>query len=122
MNTRENIELNELSNKSNAKLVRKEIEYVLGIDSEMKITYNGKAFKIRCYADYKVFKHPSQYTRFKKSFAIFEDEIFGKGMNVSKITSRYISLYTFDMMDQRTTYKMALDRIIPGEIIVDEKL
>lgn len=112
MNTRENIELDELSNKSNAKLVRKVIEYVLGIDSEMEITYNGKAFKIRCYADYKG----------EKSYAIFEDRVFGKGMNVSKITSRYISLYAFDMMDQRTTYKMALDRIIPGEIIVDEEL
>jgi len=110
MNTRENIELNELSNKSNAKLVRKEIEYVLGIDSEMKITYNGQAFKIRCYADYKG----------EKSYAIFEDNVFGKGMNVSKITSRYISLYTFDMMGTKTTYKMALDRIIPGEIIVDK--
>ena len=112
MNTRENIELNELSNKSNAKLVRKVIEYVMGIDSEMKITYNGKAFKIRCYADYKG----------EKSYAIFEDGVFGKGMNVSKITSRYISLYTFDMMGNQTTYKMALDRIIPGEIIVDEEL
>jgi len=107
MNTRENIELNELSNKSNAKLVRKEIEYVMGIDSEMKITYNFMKFKIRCYADFKG----------EKTFAIFEDGVFGRGMNVSKITSRYISLYTFDMMDQRTTYKMALDKIIPGEII-----
>jgi len=110
MNTRENIELNELSNKSNAKLVRKEIEYVLGIDSEMKITYNGKAFKIRCYAGYKG----------EKSYSIFEDELFGKGMNVSKITNKYISLYTFDMMGTQTTYKMALDRIIPGKIIVDK--
>ena len=110
MNTRENIELNELSNKSNAKLVRKEIEYVLGIDSEMKITYNGQAFKIRCYADYKG----------EKTFAIFKDEVFGKGMNVSKITDKYISLYTFDMLDNKTTDKMALDKIIPGEIIVDK--
>ena len=110
MNTRENIELNELSNKSNAKLVRKEIEYVLGIDSEMKITYNGKAFKIRCYADWKG----------GKAYSIFKDELFGNGMNVSKITSRYISLYTFDMMGTKTKYKMALDRIIPGEIIVDK--
>lgn len=108
MNTRENIELNELSNKSNTKLVRKEIEYVLGIDSEMKITYNRKAFKIRCYADY----------RGEKQYSIFEDRAFGKGMNVSKITSRYISLYAFDMMENQTTYKMALDKIIPGEIIV----
>ena len=112
MNTRENIELNELSNKSNAKLVRKVIEYVMGIDSEMKITYNGKAFKIRCYADYKG----------ERLYSIFEDGVFGKGMNVSKITDKYISLYTFDMMGNQTTYKMALDRIIPGEIIVDEEL
>ena len=102
--------LDKIPEESNAKLVRKEIEYVLGIDSEMKITYNGKAFKIRCYAAFKG----------DKAYAIFEDGVFGKGMNVSKITDKYISLYTFDMMDQRTTYKMALDRIIPGEIIVDK--
>jgi len=33
------------------------------------------------------------------------------GMNVKKVTKQYITLYTFDMMDQRSTYKMALDKI-----------
>jgi hypothetical protein len=33
-------------------------------------------------------------------------------MNINKITSRYISLYTFDMMDQKSTYKMALEEMI----------
>ena len=94
---------------SNAKLVKKEIEYVLGIDSEMKITYDGRDFKIRCYAGYKG----------EKAYSISTGEFFGRSMNVDKITTRYISLYTFDMMERKTTYKMALDKIITGEIIVD---
>ena len=104
--------LDKIPEESNAKLVRKEIEYVMCIDSEMKITYHGRKFKLKCYADWKG----------NKAYSISTDEVFGRGMNVSKITSRYISLYTFDMMDQRTTYKMALDRIISGKIIVGEEL
>jgi hypothetical protein len=33
------------------------------------------------------------------------------GMNVDKVTSKYISLYDYNMMSQRTNYKMALDEI-----------
>ena len=113
MNTKENIELNELSNKSNAKSVRKIIEYVLNPGSELEFTYNKKEYRIKCYADYDG----------EKSYAIYENESwFSRGMNVNKISSKYISLYTYDMMSNKTTYKMALDRIIPGEIIVGEEL
>lgn len=32
-------------------------------------------------------------------------------MNVDKVTSKYISLYSYDMMKNRTSYKMSLDEI-----------
>ena len=76
MNTKENIELNELSNKSNAKSVRKTIEYVLNPGSELEFTYTKKEYRIKCYADYKG----------DKSYAVYKNEIFGSGMNVVKIS------------------------------------
>jgi hypothetical protein len=33
---------------------------------------------------------------------------YHRAMNVDKITSKYISLYSYDMMGQRTNYKMSL--------------
>ena len=110
---KENIELNELSNKSNAKSVRRQIEYILNPGSELEITYNKKQYRIKCYAGYDG----------EKSYAIYENgSWFSRGMNVDKITNKYISLYTFDMMGTRTRYKMALDRIIPGVMSIDEEL
>ena len=29
-------------------------------------------------------------------------------MNIEKVTNKYISLYGYDMMTQRTTYKMSI--------------
>ncbi len=46
------------------------------------------------------------------SYAIGSGELFGNSMNVEKTTKRYISLYTYDMMGTRTTYKMALSEMV----------
>lgn len=32
-------------------------------------------------------------------------------MNVEKITDKYVTLYSYDMFSQKTTYKMAIDLI-----------
>ena len=40
------------------------------------------------------------------------ERITQRSMNVDKVTSRYISLYTYDMMNQRTSYKMALSEMV----------
>ena len=38
-------------------------------------------------------------------------------MNVDKITKQYVTLYDYNMMSQRTTYKMAIDEM---ELVVEE--
>ena len=38
-----------------------------------------------------------------------------QGMNVGKITTQYVSLYSYDMMGQRTTYKMAIEKMVNVE-------
>jgi hypothetical protein len=45
-------------------------------------------------------------------WSISEKRIFGSSMNLGKITSKYISLYTYDMMSNLTTYKMAVEEMI----------
>jgi hypothetical protein len=46
------------------------------------------------------------------SWSIGRAELFGSSMNIGKTTKRYISLYTYDMMGQRTSYKMALSEMV----------
>jgi hypothetical protein len=45
------------------------------------------------------------------SYSIARAELFGSSMNISGTSKRYISLYTYDMMSNKTTYKMALDEM-----------
>ena len=40
-------------------------------------------------------------------------------MNIGKVTSRYISLYTYDMMGQRSSFKLPVDSMMV--LIDDEK-
>jgi hypothetical protein len=46
------------------------------------------------------------------SYSIGRAELFGSTMNIEKVTKRYISLYTYDMMNQRTQYKMSLEEMV----------
>jgi len=41
-------------------------------------------------------------------------------MNVEKISNKYLSLYTYDMMGTKTKYKMALEEMEMGTIICAE--
>ncbi len=51
-------------------------------------------------------------------YSVHERRI-GRSMNVDKATSRYISLYTYDMMSQRTSFKLPVDSMMV--LIDDEK-
>ena len=72
------------------------------VDQEVsfKISYEGKSYELS--ATRKIYDH-------EPLLAVYAN--FMNGMNVKKVTKQYITLYTFDMMSQRTTYKMALDKI-----------
>ncbi len=47
------------------------------------------------------------------------ERITQRSMNVDKVTSRYISLYTYDMMSNRTNFKLPVSDIMV--LIDDEK-
>lgn len=42
------------------------------------------------------------------SYSISDNTLFGNSMNVEKVSKQYISLYSYDMMKQRTSYKLPI--------------
>jgi len=69
----------------------------LNLPNGQKFIYKGKECKLNLF---------EQDLR-----SVSDGMIFGKSMNVNKVTDKYVSLFTFDMMDQRTNYKMSLSEI-----------
>jgi hypothetical protein len=67
----------------------------LSIDQEVSISYNGKTYKVSAYDSYNG----------KMSYSVWSGH---RGMNVSKVGKTSLTLYSFDMMDQKTTYRMSL--------------
>lgn len=66
------------------------------------IVYKGRNYEFRCYYN----SEP-----FGKRFSMDPSHRLLGGMNVDKITNKYISLFSYDMMDQKTTYKMSIAEI-----------
>ena len=70
---------------------------------ELIITYgkdregNPKEYKISA----------NQWTK-NMSYSIYENKLFGSGMNVDKITGTQLKCYTYDMMANKTTYNFPL--------------
>lgn len=67
----------------------------LKADEELNIQYNGEGYKVRAYSSMDD----------KMSYSVWNSF---RGMNVSKVGSTSLTLYTFDMMSQKTTYRMSL--------------
>ena len=66
-------------------------------------TYNGKNYEFGCY---------SISEKFGKSYAVREaKKILGQSMNVDKITSKYITLYDYNLFSVRSTYKIPVSEI-----------
>ena len=49
----------------------------------------------------------NQWTK-DMSYSIYENKVFGSGMNVDKITGTQLKCYTYDMMANKTTYNFPL--------------
>jgi hypothetical protein len=64
-------------------------------------TYKGKKYIL----------HKFVWTK-DTSYSIGGAEMYDSTMNIGKTTKRYISLYTYDLMGQRTQYKMALEEMM----------
>ena len=65
------------------------------VNDSFNFTYKGKKYTFKCYKE-------NSYSVDKNSF---------QTMNVDKISSKYVTIYDFDMMSQRTTYKIAIDEM-----------
>ena len=71
---------------------------------KINFEYNLKKYVITCF--YEDRKGNNVYSVHKDS-----NRLIYEGMNVEKITKKYITLYSYDMMSNRTTYKMNIDKI-----------
>jgi len=71
------------------------------LESGIPFTYKGKEYKTYMFT----------YSR-DRDYSIGRAELFGSTMNIEKVTKRYISLYSYDMMNQRTQYKMSLEEMV----------
>jgi hypothetical protein len=43
------------------------------------------------------------------AYSISDNTLFGNSMSVEKVSKQYISLYSYDMMKQRTSYKLPIE-------------
>lgn len=78
------------------------------LDKKTRFTYNGTEYIL------------SKYTYGSgDEFYSISERITHRSMNIDKATPRYISLYTYDMMSQRTNFKLPVDSIMV--LIDDEK-
>ena len=75
----------------------------LNVDEKINFEYNLKTYVISCF--YISRKGSKTLSVYKNNSMVFD------GMNVEKITKKYITLYSYDMMGNRTTYKMNIDKI-----------
>lgn len=71
------------------------VDMVKGLkeDQYMEFAYSGNRYKLRAYKGYNG----------EMSYSVWQSF---NGMNVSKIGNTSISLYTYDMMSQKTTYTL----------------
>ena len=67
----------------------------LSADQSISIVYKGDTYKVSAYTSYNG----------KMSYSVWKDY---RGMNVSKLGKTSLTLYSFDMMSQKTTYRLSL--------------
>jgi len=66
-------------------------------------TYDGKDYEFNCYLTSE---------RFGNSYSVREaNKILGRSMNVDKVTSKYITLYDYNLFSVRSTYKIPVNKI-----------
>ena len=67
----------------------------LSDDQAIDIVYKGDTYKVSAYKSYNN----------EMAYSVWKDY---RGMNVSKVGRTSLTLYTFDMMSQKSTYRMDL--------------
>lgn len=82
-------------------------EMILGLGDgvEIKFQYGGKTYRLRS----SIFTYPDG--KVDHSLSVWQDTLFGRGMNVDKVTDTALKLYNFDLMDTKTTYSMDINKM-----------
>ena len=75
----------------------------LNVGEKIDFEYNLKNYVISCF--FMSRKGCKTYSVYKNKSIVYD------GMNIEKITQKYITLYSYDMMENRTTYKMNIEKI-----------
>jgi len=70
---------------------------VMEDDTELYIAYRGDTFRVRCL-----------YRGTNKMYSISEGGLYGKSMNIDRLGKTSMSLYTFDLFKNKTTYRLPL--------------
>ena len=85
-----------------------------GVEFDFVGKYNNGTLESGIPFRYKGIEYKTYMFTYSKetSYSIGRAELFGSTMNIEKVTKRYISLYSYDMMNQRTQYKMALEEML----------
>lgn len=89
------------------------VDMVKGLkeDQRMEFAYSGNRFHLSAYKSYNG----------EMSYSVWGKM---RGMNVSKIGNTSISLYTFDMMSQKTTYTLDILKCLKEgsiSVVADKK-
>jgi len=84
-------------------------------DDVLPITYDGKEYEVFCYT------YKSE--RLGKDWSIYVKGRYWDGMNIESKAMKPTSmlLYTYDMMSQRTTYKLKIEDIKVGKLYKKNK-
>ena len=77
---------------------------ILGLADNVEVKFQ--------YADGKTYRLKSTvYEYGNHSLSVWTHSVFGQGMNVDKITDTALKLYTFDLMGNKTTYSMDINKM-----------
>jgi hypothetical protein len=85
-----------------------------GIEFNFVGKYNNGTLESGILFTYKGIKYKTYMFTYSRdiTYSIGRGELFGSTMNIDKVTKQYVSLYSYDMMNQRTSYKMALSEMV----------
>jgi hypothetical protein len=77
--------------------------------------FNNNELETKTFFRYKGKEYYIYFFRYESGTVLYSVCPYGfhasGSMNIDKVTSKYISLYDYNMMSQRTSYKMSLDEI-----------
>ena len=73
-------------------------------DDKLTFRYKGSTYQLRCYL---------VYEDGKRSYAIVKTGAFGdSGMNIKRVGPTTLELYSYNMMNQKSTYKMDMSLMV----------